>query len=313
MTGLTDRYVQATLRRLPVEQRPDIERELRAAIADAVDDRIEAGGEPGAAEVAALTHLGDPARLAAGYTDRPLHLIGPAVFVDYTRMLTTLLVSVVPVVAAVVAFLRAVDEQSWLSVLRGSLGAAVTTAVHIAVWTTVLYALIERTAARRPGPDRSWTPEALPEPPSRRARWGELAAESVLLVLVTTAILLSPAVSTEHDANGDPIGVLSPWLWDTGFVWVFIALAAGSLGASFARYYLSWSLPVAAAASIVAVAGAAMLAWVAATDHLLNPAFVAVAGWPDGAETALTAGLIALAGWSLLQTIADAFAHSRRS
>jgi len=313
MSSLTDRYVQATLRRLPVRQRTDIEQELRASIADAVDDRIGAGGDARAAEVAALTHLGDPARLAAGYADRPLQLIGPAVFLDYTRMLTTLLVSVVPVVAAVVAFLRAVDEAPWLTVAGDSLAAAVTTAMHIAVWTTVLYALIERTPTLRLASDRPWTPDALPAPPSRRARWGELVAGTVILVLVMTFILLSPVVSTEHDANGDPIGVLSPWLFDTGFVWVFIALGFASLATSFSRYYLSWSLPVAIAGSVVSVTGAAVLAWAAATDHLLNPAFVDAAGWPAGTDTWLTAGLIALAGWSLLQTIFDAFAYARRS
>jgi hypothetical protein len=313
MSSLTDRYVQATLRRLPARQRTDIEQELRASIADAVDDRIGAGGDPGPAEVSALTHLGDPARLAAGYADRPLQLIGPAVFLDYTRMMTTLLVSVVPVVAAVVAFLRAVDEAPWLTVFGDSLGAAVTTGVHIAVWTTVLYALIERTPALRLTPDRPWTPDALPEPPSRRARWGELVAESVILVLVTAFMLLSPVVSTQHDAAGEPIGVLSPWLFDTGFVWVFIALGVASLGTSFSRYYLSWSLPVAIAGSVVPVAGAAVLGWAAATDHLLNPAFVDAAGWPAGTGTWVTAGLIALAGWTLLQTIIDAFAHARRA
>ncbi|MFD0597537.1 permease prefix domain 1-containing protein [Catellatospora coxensis] len=71
MTTLTDRYVDATLRRLPGRQRADIEKELRTAIADAVDDRVEAGDEPAAAEIEVLTGLGDPARLAAGYADRP--------------------------------------------------------------------------------------------------------------------------------------------------------------------------------------------------------------------------------------------------
>jgi hypothetical protein len=54
----------------PRDRRSDIERELRASIADAVDGRIDAGGEPADAEVAVLTELGDPARLAAGYADR---------------------------------------------------------------------------------------------------------------------------------------------------------------------------------------------------------------------------------------------------
>ena len=42
---LTDRYVAATLRTVPEKQRPDIEKELRASIADAIDDRLEAGAE----------------------------------------------------------------------------------------------------------------------------------------------------------------------------------------------------------------------------------------------------------------------------
>jgi hypothetical protein len=293
MSSLTDRYVQATLRRLPARQRTDIEAELRASIADAVDDRIGAGGDAGDAEVAALTHLGDPARLAAGYADRPLQLIGPAVFLDYTRMLSTLLVSVVPVVAAVVAFLGVLDGKPWLTVTGNSLGAAVTTAVHIAVWTTLAYALIERTP--RMSPVRAWTPEALPQPPSRRARWGELTAETVIMVLVTTFLLLSP-------------GFLSPWLYDTGFVWVFITIGAASLGVSFSRYYLSWSLPVALAGSIVSATGAVVLAWAAATDHLLDPAD----DWPAGTTTWVTAGLIALAAWSLLQAVIDTFTHARR-
>ncbi|MCU1421030.1 MAG: hypothetical protein JWN36_681, partial [Microbacteriaceae bacterium] len=44
MTGpLVDRYVAATLRRIPEKQRPEIDRELRAAIADDVDARVEQG------------------------------------------------------------------------------------------------------------------------------------------------------------------------------------------------------------------------------------------------------------------------------
>jgi len=67
---LTERYVQAALRGLPPQQRSDIERELRTSIADAVDAKMEAGSDAAVAEREALTELGDPARLAAGYADR---------------------------------------------------------------------------------------------------------------------------------------------------------------------------------------------------------------------------------------------------
>ena len=166
MTTLTDRYVDATLRRLPSRQRPDIERELRASIADAVDDRVSAGEDPADAENAVLTELGDPARLAAGYADRPLHLIGPALFLDYTRVLTTLLATVVPIVAVVIAIVRVFEDADLGSIVGGTIGAAITTAVHIAVWVTLLFAVLERTgtcAARRRG--RGHRPTC----PSRRA------------------------------------------------------------------------------------------------------------------------------------------------
>src|SRR4051794_38396607 len=95
---LTDRYVAATLRSVPEKQRPELDKELRASIADAIDDRIEAGSKPEAAEREVLIELGDPIRLAAGYADRPLYLIGPALFPDYTRLLKLLVGIVVPIV-----------------------------------------------------------------------------------------------------------------------------------------------------------------------------------------------------------------------
>jgi hypothetical protein len=312
MTTLSDRYVEATLRRLPARQRTDIERELRAAIADAVDDRLAAGGDAGEAEAAALTELGDPARLAAGYADRPLQLVGPALYLDYVRLLTTLLATVVPAVAAIVGLLRGLQEAGFGTVVGDTLAAAFTTAVHIALWTTVVFAAIERIPALRRLPGRAWTPAALPEPPSRRMRWAELVSESVAMVLVSTLVLLSPVVSTETDAAGEPIGLFSPWLWETGYVYVFIGLAVAALGFSFARYYARPSLPVTLAGALVNVAASVAMLWVVLTDRLLNPAFAAAAGWPGSATRWLGVVLIVVAVTSVLHTLAEALRQSRR-
>ena len=106
-SSLTDRYVAATLRSLPDRQRQDIEAELRALIADAIDDRREAGVDTDSAERQVLTELGAPARLAASYSDRSLHLIGPEFYLDYVRVLTVLLSTLVPlwfVIFALVTF-----------------------------------------------------------------------------------------------------------------------------------------------------------------------------------------------------------------
>ena len=71
--SLTDRYVAATVSGLDEAQRPEVERELHATIEDMVDARLEAGAPTRAdAERAVLVELGDPLRLAAGYSGRPV-------------------------------------------------------------------------------------------------------------------------------------------------------------------------------------------------------------------------------------------------
>ncbi|MET9343883.1 permease prefix domain 1-containing protein [Nonomuraea sp. NPDC003804] len=311
-SSLTDRYVEAALSRLPARQRPDIEKELRASIADAVDDHLETGADPAQAERAVLAELGDPVRLAAGYADRPLQLIGPALFLDYTRLLTALLATIVPVVAATVGLVRGLNGGTPLTVLGDTFGAALTTGVHIAFWTTLVFAILERTPALRRAAARRWTPAALPEPPSRRARYGELVTETVLTVLFTTLILLSPVVSPETDANGHPVGVLSPWLWETGLVHLFIALVIASLGFSFAGYYLKWSVPVAVVRSLVGVPAAVMLIWLAATHRVLNPAFVAAAGWPSSVPGWIHTGLIVISVGTIIHTVVEGLTRALR-
>ena len=101
MTNLTERYLAAALHGIPQAQRPDVERELRSSIADAVEDRVRGGEDQADAEKAVLEGLGDPARLAAGIAGRPLYLIGPDLFVEYRRLLVLLLSVVLPIVGFV--------------------------------------------------------------------------------------------------------------------------------------------------------------------------------------------------------------------
>jgi hypothetical protein len=305
-TTLTDRYVEATLRRLPADRRSDIERELRASIADAVDGRIDAGGDPADAEVAVLTELGDPARLAAGYADRPLYLIGPELFLDYVRLLRVLIVTIVPITAAAVGLAQVLKGGSVGSMIGSIVSTSITTGVHVAFWTTLLFAVLERVPGLNRPLTGPWTPALLPEPPSRRARYGELIAETVTLVLFTTLILLAPRVSPESDANGNPINVLSPWLWESGIVYVFIALVVASLGVSFANhYYARWNAPLSVAATLVDIAPPLLLIWLASNKRIVNPAFVEAVGWSPAAADWIHSGLIVLAIFTVIHSVVE--------
>ncbi|MFG2041813.1 permease prefix domain 1-containing protein [Dactylosporangium sp. NPDC048998] len=312
-TTLTDRYVDATMRRLPGRQRPDIEQELRTSIADAIEDRVGAGTDPGEAERAVLSELGDPARLAAGYADRPLHLVGPALYLDYMRLLTTLLATVVPAVAGFVGLMRALSgDGTAAGIAAATASAAVTTAAHVAFWTTLLFAIIERTPAQRARLARPWTPAALPEQPGRRMRQAELVTETLLLILISTFILLSPFVSAETDASGEPIGLFSPWLWDTGAVYVFIALAVANLGVSFAKYHVRWSVARALTGALVNIAGALVLVWLAAGDRILNPEFAGAAGWTPDVQRWVNIGLVIAGVVTIVHAVTESVGLARR-
>ncbi|HZM74443.1 MAG TPA: permease prefix domain 1-containing protein [Candidatus Limnocylindrales bacterium] len=307
---LTDRYVEATLRRLATAQRQDIERELRSSIADAVDDRVSAGEDPAEAETAVLTGLGDPARLAASYANRPLHLIGPELFTDYVRVMKTLLGTVVPIVAIVVALVRVFEGADFGGILGAAISATITTALQIVFWVTLLFAIVERTGTRW-SPKRAWTPADLPAPPSRRARYGELIAACVFTVAFAAFILLSPSFSLEKDASGNPIPVLDPWLWDSGVVYVFLALVLAGLGFAFARHYAKWSLRREIAGMLVRIAPSAILIWLAANDHVINPAFLESVGWPPAATRWIAPGLMLAGAIGIVSTIVETVRHAR--
>ncbi|HKT01017.1 MAG TPA: permease prefix domain 1-containing protein [Rugosimonospora sp.] len=308
-TTLTDRYVEAALRHLPARQRPDIEKELRGSIADAVDDLQRAGTDPAQAEHAALVELGDPARLAAAYTDHSLHLIGPAFYPQYTRLLAALLATVLPTVAVAIAVAQTVAGATAATVLSRTTGTTITVGVHLAFWTTLAFATIERTHAV---PARTWTPADLPPSPAPRARLGGLLAGTLFLGLFTTFVLLSPTISTQRDAAGKPIGILSPWLWHTGMVYLYLAFAITGLGFTFAEPHLRWTIPAALTRIVVDAVCPTILIYVAVTHRVLNPAFVSAAGWPTPATRWTTVGLTILGTATLLRTAVQLAAGIRR-
>lgn len=98
-TTFTERYVDAAMRTVPEAQRADLSAELRAAIADQTEARAEAGENRESAERAVLESLGDPEKLAASYTDRPLHLIGPRYYLLWWRLVKLLWCIVTPLAA----------------------------------------------------------------------------------------------------------------------------------------------------------------------------------------------------------------------
>lgn len=103
---LTQRYIAATVHSLPPSSQDDVRAELSASSRTPSRPRSENGGAAEAAERSALNELGDPALLAAGFADRPLHLIGPRYYPTWWRLLVLLAIVPACVLGAVASASR---------------------------------------------------------------------------------------------------------------------------------------------------------------------------------------------------------------
>lgn len=270
MSTLIDRYVWATIRSLPQRQRADVERELRASIADALDARLDAGTPAADAERQVLTELGDPIRLAAGYADRPLHLIGPAVFLDYQRVLT-LLVSIVPPIAMGGVLLGGLLGGTPLPRLGAqAVSAGLTTLIHVAFWTTLLFVLIER-SSKRDRSTTSWRPTDLPDlPADGREGIGSTAATVAALIAAMAAIYWQQYASPFRDAAGAVVPVLDPALWSFWLPFFIAVLVAEVVFAIVLYRRGGWTMTFALVNVVLNVAFTVPAVILLRTGRLLN-------------------------------------------
>lgn len=279
---LTERYISATIRSLRPELQDDVRAELEASIADAVDARLEQGETAAAAERAVLTELGDPGILAAGYADRPLHLLGPKYYLAWWRLLK-LLLWIVPACAAVGVGIAKVLEFATIGETIGAMVVAVIMSiVHVGFWTTLVFVVLERTTT---DPGVRWNVDQLPEPTDKGAGRSEVIATLVFLVFAAAAIAWDALRGFVRD-DGVPVPILDPALWS----WWALALAAlmvAELVLAIAIYRRGrWTVSAAIVNTILAIAFVVPAMYLLVTDQLVNPAFLDYLASEHAAELA---------------------------
>jgi hypothetical protein len=310
---LTDRYVWAVQRSLPEAQRADIDRELRGTIADTIDGRREAGTDEATAERETLVELGDPYRLAAGYADRPLHLIGPAVFPDYIRLLKVLYVIVLPIVFAAILLGQLIGQPESVGGAIGSaFGAIIAVAAHLGFWTTLVFALIERSPQYKAV---AWKPETLPQLPATGAiKLSDTVASVVWFVFLIGALIWSQFFSLFRDATGAVIPVLDQDLWRF-WLPVFVVLAVLEVALKLWLYRLGrWTLVAAAANAVIALGVIIPTIWLFLNDGVVNSRFaerahIGALFESDGVVTIVALVVILATGTA---TIVDGFVKAVR-
>ena len=300
-TTLTDRYVSATLRRVPEKQRPEIAQELRAAIADDVDARIDQGDKPAKAEYDALQGMGDPYRLAASYTNHSLSLIGPDIYPTYVRSLKILGWTVLPVVYVVLLVISAAQGKNVAASIFGPLGTTISVAIYISFIVTLLFAIAERTASNRSSEMTSaltWTPDRLPldvEPPSMK-RWGDVITQVTGTLFIVGFVLFdrySPIV-TKH---GHGIPVLAPHLW-AFWIPLFLGILAVTVIFEFIKLRVGrWTIVTALTSSILGLLGAATLIIAILTSTVVNPALTTTPDLVAGSWIWVIAAIVIAVIW----------------
>ena len=269
---LTERYISATIRSLRPDAQEDVRAELAASIADAVEARLEQGEEPESAEREVLTGLGDPAVLAAGYADRPLHLLGPRYYLTWRRLLILLLWIVPPVALVGVGLSQALIGADVGTIIGQAIGVAISAAVHVTFWTTLVFVILERTGTDT---GERWSVDDLPEPKATGTGRADLIASLTILGLVLAALAWDRMSGLVH-LGGEWMPVLHHGLWPLGTLALVVIVLAEAVQAIviFARGH--WSTGLAAINTALAVAFALWALLLFTNDRLLNPELLAL-------------------------------------
>ncbi|HEY9323384.1 MAG TPA: permease prefix domain 1-containing protein [Agromyces sp.] len=311
---LTDRYVGAAMRTVPERQRADLATELRASIDDQVEARVAAGEEAAAAERAVLTDLGDPDALAAGYTDRPLHLIGPKYYLTWWRLLKLLLWIVIPSAAFAVALGQTLAGAPFGAIVGSTIGITITAGVHLCFWVTLVFAFIEYWEGRT-GEQTAvteWSLDDLPEPRENSVGFTEMVVGIAWLIIVAGFILWDHFLGF---IPGETISFLDPGLWPWWIGALFVVMAVSATFSVIVYAVGRWTYPLAATNAVLAVIVAVPALWLLSQDRLINPAFWDAVLDDAGADVPGILNVIfgfviaGIAVWSII----DGFLNARRA
>lgn len=244
MNAMTDRYLAAALDGMPESRRAEVGPEIRGAIAEMVQVRIESGEPEAEAVRLALTELGDPVRFAESYQDKPRVLIGPGWYPMYLRMLKLVPSIVLPVIAGIVLLVEmGLDGTGLGPALLSVAYAVVQTAIVVLFAITLGFAIAERAGTPSDAGlhGKPWTPDDLPEPIAQ----GHVGLGSTIGEIVT-ALVFGGLVFVQ-DRRG--LGFFAPGISDdlqdatvinqdipAGWSWAFFGLILVTIAVAIVRY-----------------------------------------------------------------------------
>ena len=235
---LIDRYVYAVTKRLPAEQRADIEKELRGLIEDMLAEHGSAQVSEEAAVTEVLKKLGYPAILAARYRGAEQHLIGPELYFLYTFVLKIVLLATgggLLIAMIVNLFVQGVSEP--LKLIGETISSIVTGLIGAFGGVTLVFAAIERYSPEKIDltKEEPFDPRDLPEVPQKRDRIHP-SDPIVSMVFILIAMVLASYVPRFVGIfwTSDPGSTFIP-LFNAPVYWMYLPFILITLALSMVR------------------------------------------------------------------------------
>ncbi|WLR46413.1 hypothetical protein LC065_12580 [Halobacillus litoralis] len=284
-----DVYLQEVERRLPEKNREDILLEIRSTIEDMLPEN------PTEEEVKdTLQELGDPVKLAHGYSERPMHLIGPRYYDTYISLIKMILpiaitISLITLIAENI--MGSVDEGNLIMMILAIVGEGVWRVISVGVqvffWITIIFALLERVDLGIDGEDlrsqrKKWVPEDLKKVahvPKKRA----ISQWEVYGAFLWTAIWGTVYFHADHllgiyENQGEGLTFITPALNQDVLIsyWAGVVLVIG-LEIALALYKLlkkEWTKGVVWFNTIQELLSIGIFVWIITNERLFQPAFI---------------------------------------
>jgi hypothetical protein len=237
---LIDIYIQEVIRRLPEKNREDIALELRSTIEDMLPDDYS---EKDVKEV--LSKLGNPAALASGYRDQPMHLIGPRYFDVYVSLLKMILpiATVIALISTIATYLIGTNGDEAvlmviINIFAKSIWIIIEVAMQVFFWFTLTFAIIERADKDKTmnplTPNfKAWTPDDLKNigfiPKKRVISKGEVFFHLFWTAIWATVYFYADHLLGVYQNNGDGLQFIMPSLNQDVLqsFWPFVLLVVG--------------------------------------------------------------------------------------
>lgn len=337
MSSLIDRYIDVATRHLPGRSSADAARDIRVMIDELVDARVTAGEEPDIAATAVLNELGDPARVARSFEDRPRYLIGPTYYAHYMWLVRTLLSWVPGVVFVVLMAVNILTDdqtlvQSFVDGILDAGGTAFLVAVQIVFWVTLVYAILEwsNPSGTELETEGEWSVADLPdEAPRRQVSAADAAWGVGVMIFTGTLLVLQHVRGVKAFIRGDEItdaleGRIVPFFNPSIPTWMVVAvfaLIAFTAISEIARFAIgNWTLPATVAEVVSSLLWIALPAIVIQRWGVVNPEIGRVwdteaAEWLTGTdfERLFLFGIVVVSAWSIVEAVRGYVAYRKRS